>query len=172
MWKEGAAVTMQQFSEENLKGFAAAWFRALDIHAPTEEAERFLAIEGLEMIFPEQTLKGIEDFRAWYAGGSYSDGTQAPGVINIFFDEIHEVRTVTSRPSEEEADAVVVDVVVGWQASWFEPPAAKSKRVSLNATQRWVVRSSPHPRNEFGLEILSYDAMAEPFEYAPGFSTL
>ena len=66
-------------------------------------------------------------------------------------------------------DQAEVDVVVAWQASWFEPPAAKSKRTSMDATQRWVLRKSN--KNSFGLEVISYNAMAEPFKYAPGFAS-
>ena len=35
-----------------------------------------------------------------------------------------------------------MDIVVGWQASWWIAPEAKSKRVSMDATQRWTVRRS------------------------------
>lgn len=161
--------TSEVFAEENIKNFAAAWYLALDIHAPMSECARMLVDTGLEMIFPEQTLKGLDDFKAWYAGGTYSDGTQAPGVINIFFDEIHTVKDVQISVSGEEA---VVDVVVGWQASWFEPPAAKSKRTAMDATQRWTLRPCSKDKNPYGLEITSYNAMAKPFEYAPGFATL
>ena len=69
------------------------------------------------------------DFLAWYAGGTYSDGEKAPGVINIFFDENHNVVSVEPKIHGE---TVEVRVVVAWQASWFEPPAAKSKRVSAD----------------------------------------
>ncbi len=61
-------------------------------------------------------------------------------------------------------------MVVAWQASRFEPPAAKSKRVSLDATQKWTVCRSD--KNAYGLEITSYNAMAEPMKFAPGFARL
>ena len=61
-------------------------------------------------------------------------------------------------------------MVVGWQASWWEPPAAKSKRVSMDATQQWVVRRSG--KNAHGLEIVRYNATYKPFDYAPGFARL
>ncbi len=157
------------FSEQNVKDFAAAWYLALDVHAPTEDCEKLLVDEGFEMILPEKTFKGNADFRAWYAGGEYSDGERAPGVINIFFDEIHVVKDVKIERSGDEA---VVDVVVGWQASWFEPPAAKSKRTAADATQRWTVRPCSTDKNPYGLEITSYNALAKPFVYAPGFATL
>jgi hypothetical protein len=154
-------------TEDQIKKLAAAWYLALDTHAPAEDCARLLADPGLEMIFPEKTLTGLDDFKAWYAGGKYSDGTESPGVINIFFDENHNVASVEAEISGDQAE---VRVVVAWQASWFEAPAAKSKRTSLDAIQQWTVRRSD--RNVYGLEITRYNAVAEPFNYAPGFARL
>jgi len=73
---------------------------------------------------------------------------------------------VVGLESSISGDRAEVSVVVAWQAIWFEPPAAKSKRTSLNATQTWRLRRST--RNPYGLEITSYNAVAEPFVYTPG----
>lgn len=162
----------QPFGQANLEAFARAWYLALDIHAPTADLVALLAPEGLRMIFPEKTLHGIDDFRAWYAGGTYGDGSAAPGVINIFFDENHTVVSVEARAEASEAGGIDVDVVVAWQASWFVPPAAKSLRTSMNATQRWTVQRAPEGRNPFGIVISAYNATVRPFEYAPGFARL
>jgi hypothetical protein len=159
--------TKSAISIEAINTFVAAWYRALDQHVPREECARLVSEKSLEMIFPEKTLHGASDFLAWYAGGTYSDGTKAPGVINIFFDENHTVVSVDARISGSQA---TLEVVVAWQASWFEPPASKSKRVSLDATQHWVVQASS--KNAYGLEVISYNAMAKPFQYAPGFAHL
>ena len=152
---------------EQIKKFVAAWYLALDQHVPPQECARLAADQGLQMIFPEKTLVGLADFLAWYAGGTYSDGEKAPGVINIFFDENHNVVSVESKITGDQAE---LSVVVAWQASWFEPPSPKSKRVSLDATQKWIVRRSE--KNPYGLEVISYNAMAEPFKHAPGFARL
>ncbi|MEX2535146.1 MAG: hypothetical protein WD273_06040 [Trueperaceae bacterium] len=161
--------TVNPFSNESVSAFAAAWFRALDVHAPADECLRLLADDGLEMVFPEKTLHGIGDFLAWYAGGNYSDGSSAPGVVNIFFDEVHTLQSVNVEATSDEA---AVEIVVGWQASWFTPPAAKSLRTSMNATQQWRLQRASGEKNLYGLEIRSYNAQLRPFEYAPGFATL
>jgi hypothetical protein len=152
---------------DNIKKFVAAWYLALDQHAPTEELTSLLT-DDVQMIFPEKTLPGLGDFKAWYAGGTYSDGTTAPGVINIFFDENHNV--VSVEKAGGTANAMELKVVVAWQASWFEPPSTKSKRTSLDATQAWTV--TPSSKNRFGVAISKYNAMAAPFAYAPGFARL
>ncbi len=154
-------------TREQIDRFAAAWYQALDFHVPTEEICKLVAEDDVQMIFPEKTLHGVGDFIAWYAGGAYSDGEQAPGVINIFFDENHNVVSVDSSISGDTAEATVV---VAWQASSFTPPAAKSKRVSANFTQVWKLRRTD--RNPYGLEITSYNAVAEPPVFAPGYARL
>lgn len=158
---------MSSLSEIQIKKFVTAWYVALDQHVPSDQVENFVAADDLEMVFPEKTLHGASDFLAWYAGGTYSDGTQAPGVINIFFDENHNVVSVDARI---DGDTAELDVVVAWQASLFIPPEAKSRRVSLDAHQKWVVRASD--RNPYGIEVTSYNAMAKPFVYTPGFARL
>lgn len=164
---EDTQLTMNPLTEDNIKKFALAWYLALDQHAPEEAIKTFLADDGLKMIFPESTLEGMGDFLAWYRGGKTVAGNDLPGVINIFFDENHNVASVTPKV---EGDGATVDVLVAWQASWFTAPDAKSKRTSMDATQQWIVRKSD--KNAFGLEIVSYNAMVVPFAYAPGFARL
>jgi hypothetical protein len=143
-------------TEENIKKFVAAWYYVLDIHAPIEEANRLLADEGLTMAFPDGDIHDLASFKVWY-----------DRVTNIFFDENHNVVSVKASINGDEAD---LDVVVAWQASFWEPPAAKSKRTAMNATQKWTVRKSS--KNAYGLEVTYYNATAEPFKYAPGFAQL
>ena len=141
---------------EQARLFAVGWFLALDEHVPIERACSFLADDGLNMQFPDGDIRDYSSFERWY-----------DRVTHLFFDEIHTVHIVNGTFSGERAE---LRVVVGWQASWFEPPAAKSKRTSMNATQDWTVRRSA--KNAYGLEIVTYNATAEPFAYAPGFARL
>ena len=140
----------------DIKKLVAAWYLALDQHAPFEECTKLLADTGLHVVFPDGDITDQASFKKWY-----------DRVTNLFFDENHNVQTVDAEINGDEA---VVDVVVGWQASWWEPPAAKSKRVSMDATQRWTVRKSS--KNAYGLEIVTYNATVKPFTYAPGFARL
>jgi hypothetical protein len=153
-------------TESRINEFVAAWYLALDQHAPLDQMASLVS-DDVQMIFPEKTLHGKSDFLAWCAGGDYSDGDKAPGVYNIFFDENHNVVSVEAQISGDQAE---LDVVVAWQASWFIPPAAKSKRVSLDAIQKWTVQASD--QNAYGMVVTSYNAMAKPFVYAPGFARL
>jgi hypothetical protein len=141
---------------DEVRRFAAAWYLALDQHVPIEECYKFLTDEGLNMQFPDGDIRDLDSFKKWY-----------DRVTNLFFDENHNVQSVEATISGDQAE---VRVVVGWQASWFEPPAAKSKRTAMDATQRWTIRRSS--KNAYGLEIVIYNATAEPFKYAPGFARL
>ena len=141
---------------ENINRFVAAWYQALDFHIPIEQVYPLLAETDLSVKFPDGDIHDQASFKVWY-----------DRVTNLFFDENHYVQSVAA---DIKGDEAVLDIVVGWQASWWEPPAAKSKRVSMDATQRWTVRASN--RNAFGLEIVSYNATVEPFKYAPGFARL
>jgi hypothetical protein len=146
----------QSITQEQIKNFVAAWYRALDNHDPIEGMYTLLAEEGLNIQFPDGDIRDYAGFKKWY-----------DRVTTLFFDENHYVQTVEATINGDEA---VVDIVVGWQASWWEPPAAKSKRVSMDATQRWTVK--PSTKNAYGLEIVTYNATVEPFKYAPGFARL
>ena len=141
---------------EEISRFVAAWYRALDFHVPIEQVYPMLADQGLNVQFPDGDIRDYASFKKWY-----------DRVTNLFFDENHNVQSVESKITGERA---VVDIVVGWQASWWEAPAAKSKRVSMDATQRWTVQRSS--KNPYGVEIVTYDATVEPFRYAPGFARL
>lgn len=147
---------MTEITKDRIDRFVAAWYRALDNHAPIADCNSMLASEGLNIQFPDGDIRDLDSFKTWY-----------DRVTNLFFDENHYVQSVEA---SIDGDSAELDVIVGWQASWWEPPAAKSKRVSLDATQKWIVRRSD--RNPYGLEIVCYNATAEPFRYAPGFARL
>lgn len=156
---------MEALDEKNIKNFVAAWYNALDIHAPVEQCLEFLA-EDVEMNFPpDPPFNGYEGFRHWYVDI----------IIKTFFDESHNVVSVEIEPQGEQ---VQLNVTVAWQASWFNPTGlsqdAKSHRTSMNAFQKWVVRPSTKKGalNTFGLEVTYYNAAVKPFEYAPGFAQL
>ncbi|MGO8692463.1 MAG: hypothetical protein ACLQMF_02220 [Rectinemataceae bacterium] len=116
-------------SAEEVKSLAKVWYEKLDVHAPMVELLPMLLDKGLEMRFPEGTLRGWSGFEGWYQG-----------VMRFFFDEVHEVKKVDVDLSGDTAD---VKVVVNWQAHRWKPPAAKSEWLGFDAYQTWVVKRSP-----------------------------
>jgi hypothetical protein len=43
-------------SNEQIADFARAWYRKLDVHAPTQELVDMLNPSGLKMVFPESSF--------------------------------------------------------------------------------------------------------------------
>jgi hypothetical protein len=124
-----SATSARPLTNAEIRKFAVEWYRKLDVHAPLSEVSAMLATEGLEMRFPEATLRTAAEFEAWYER-----------VIRTFFDEVHNVKDVDSTITDDGAD---VEVVVHWEASVWNPPAAKSQRIKLDAYQTWRVVRNP-----------------------------
>jgi hypothetical protein len=112
-----------------VKELVFKWYRKLDVHANIEDVLPMLISDGLEMRFPEGTLKSIEGFKGWY-----------DTVTNKFFDEVHTLSLVDAVIDGDEAS---VKVVVNWQAKVWLPPEAKSKWLGFDAYQTWIVKRDP-----------------------------
>ena len=140
------AAAVAPLTNTEIKKLATEWYRKLDVHAPIAEVTPLLASKGLEMKFPEATLRNYSEFEGWYNR-----------VTRLFFDEVHQVKEVTSTIKGEGAD---VKVVVHWEASVWNPPAAKSERIKLDAYQTWYVARSPETDQpvivEYGVDKFEY----------------
>lgn len=136
-----------------IQTMAKAWFRNLDIHASLIDMLPMLAEKDLKMTFPEATLSGLIAFESWYEG-----------VIRIFFDEVHEIKSLKSSIKGENAK---VKVVVRWEASRWNSPAPNSDRIVLDASQTWEVRRSSTTGRP---EIVTYKV--DSLKYARGSARL
>lgn len=59
--EEGQMITLEQ-----IQAFCAAWYKALDIHAPIEQCLRMLTEDDLHMRFPDAEIQDYAAFRRWY----------------------------------------------------------------------------------------------------------
>ena len=116
-------------SDTEVREFAEAWYRKLDVHEPLENYVPLLAEKDLKMVFPEATVEGFEGFKGWYER-----------VIELFFDEVHTVKSVDC--ISQDADRPVYKVVVKWEASVWNAPEPYSQRIVLDAIQTWTVQRS------------------------------
>ncbi len=132
------------FRRAEIEAFVADWYHKLDIHAP---ADRLVALvdERVEMQFPEGTVRGAEQFRAWYEG-----------VIRLFFDELH---TVTRVGIDWRDDRCLVDVVVNWQARRWRPPAPRSEWIGFDAYQRWEMVPAPSNNSRWVVSRYTVDEL-------------
>ena len=113
-----------ELTAETIRTTVTDWYRALDRHDELPDVLRFLVDDGLEMRFPESTARGHAGFTDWYKA-----------VTNRFFDEAHTVTSVTI--DQLDADHALIRVVVNWQASVWNPPAARSLWLGFDAFQTW-----------------------------------
>lgn len=125
--------TLTRIYEAEVRQLVTDWFVKLDIHAPVEEMLPLLAPENLEMQLPEVTLHGLDEFRSWYEG-----------VIHTFFDEVHTMQSLDINTTSQQAE---VQLVVRWETSRWNAPAANSERLAFDAAQRWVIKRSPDSQN-------------------------
>ncbi|MFF3194986.1 nuclear transport factor 2 family protein [Streptomyces misionensis] len=115
-----------ELTAQDVIDLATEWFRALDRHDTLEQVTPFLASRGLHMVFPEITVRNLDDFRTWY-----------DNVLNLFFDETHELtRTQVRRISATESE---ISLTVNWQTKTWTPPAAHSVWKGFDADQTWTV---------------------------------
>lgn len=112
-------------SQAEIDSFVQTWFQGLNEHIDVERMLPLVADDGLEMVFPEQTLRSHADFRSWYAA-----------VGENFTDQDHDVEAVTSRPQD---DGVALDVTVVWRAV----QTADGAPLAMRAQQSWFLDRSP-----------------------------
>jgi len=143
----------EPLTEAEVQQFAADWYRALDVHAPMVDLLPMIAGDDLEMQLPEGVRRGNAGFEEWYQT-----------VIRLFFDESHAVKEAKLTSTGDPAD---VSVVVNWQASRWNPPAAQSDRINADAYQRWVVRRSAETGKP---EIVTY--IVDDLKYLEGSAEL
>lgn len=150
---------LQPLSEGEIQELAVEWYNKLDIHAPLEEYKALLAEQGLEMRFPEGIYQGFDSFAGWYRGDANN-----PGVINLFFDEVHTLKLVN--PVTISAEEASVKVIVKWEASKWNAPAPISERIVMDAYQTWIVKRSPKTQKAV-IQIYTVDDMKPAPNSAP-----
>lgn len=122
--------TPAPLTEAEVRQLVEDWYRGLDVHAPTGDMLKLVAEDGLEIRFPEATLRSQADFDRWYNG-----------VIRIFFDEVHTLDELNIKLSDDGSQAEVRLVGV-WEASRWRAPEPKSERLKMRPNQTWQVRRS------------------------------
>ena len=118
-----------RFCENDIKSFVYRVFGMYDKHVQVKEFLPLLADKGLEMKFPESTLRSQADFRRWYAdvGRNFESNTHTLERVDVSFPGKGRYR---------------VDLVVFWQALGRD-----GKYASFRAHQVWTLEDGgKHPR--------------------------
>jgi hypothetical protein len=125
----------------NINDFVTSWFSLLSAHAPVDDLVPFLCAANLEMHFPEETLRSLDDFRTWYAA-----------VGNTYTDQHHDLQQLDVETDTHDGDLLDLAIVVVWTATTI----ADSSHIAKRATQTWTVaRSTTSGR----LQIQKYDVI-------------
>ncbi|MCL4705842.1 hypothetical protein KJ068_11810 [bacterium] len=82
---------------------------------------------------------------------NFESSARAPGVINIFFDEVHRVINIKLTIYGDYVDLEVVAVLT---TLWIARLAPTTRRISLDSSLQWKVKVSS--KNACGLEVVSY----------------
>jgi hypothetical protein len=106
-------------------------YEGFDVHASNEVMLSYLADEGLEMRFPEATLRGHREFTAWY-----------DRIVHTFFDEVHTLSNTDIQVAPDGTRAVA-KLLGEWHASRWNAPLPKSERLMMRADQTWTIVRSP-----------------------------
>ncbi|MFC0547846.1 nuclear transport factor 2 family protein [Kutzneria chonburiensis] len=108
--------------------FVQQWYDLLSDHEPVERLLPMVADDGLEMAFPERTLRGHADFRDWYVA-----------VGEAFSDQTHTVELLSST---DNGDTIDIAVTVVWEAT----NNADDSRSKFRVNQTWqLVKTATGP---------------------------
>lgn len=113
-----------QSPPDTIRAFVQEWFRLLSTHQPVDLLLAHLADEGLEMVFPERTLRGHDDFRDWYAavGAAYQDQDH---VLERFHGHV-------------DGDRTSVQLTVLWTAT----QKSDNAKLAFRADQEWLISTA------------------------------
>ncbi|MFG3281877.1 nuclear transport factor 2 family protein [Streptomyces sp. NPDC048111] len=98
-----------------IPAFVQHWFDILSSHEPVEELLAHVVDDGLEMVFPERTLRSHADFRDWYEV-----------VGEAFADQSHVVERLDV---DEDGTGVGISLTVVWTAKQTSDGTVSSFRI-------------------------------------------
>jgi hypothetical protein len=117
-------------TEAMVRNVILTWYSSTNEHRPVEDFETMLS-DDVRMSYPNQPepIVGRAAFRKWYAG-----------VLNVYFDETHELESCHIRIDENRAEAIVI---VRWEARSWPVGAARSKYEATLTRQRFEFERIP-----------------------------
>ena len=132
------------YNLNEIKSFVYKWFSLFDRNAPTDEFIARTVDQGLEMAFPERTLRSHNDFRDWYGG-----------ILENIKKASHDVSDL--QVTQESPTQFAVSLRVHWQAT-----TTTGEELSMHVRQEWTVidDGGPSPRVKRYIVIADQDTDA------------
>jgi hypothetical protein len=122
-------IATEPLTEAEVRLFVYEWYEGLSNKDPLAQMRARIAADGLEMKFPDTTLRSVADFESWYAT-----------VTNAFFNQAH---IIESCEVSLDGGAADLKVKVRWETDIWKPPAARSHREAYESGQTWRLVRGP-----------------------------
>jgi ketosteroid isomerase-like protein len=122
---------MNPLTRDEVEQLVHNMYDGFDVHAVQEVMLSYLADDGLEMRFPEATLRGHREFATWY-----------DGIVHTYFDEVHTLDKLEIQVASDGSQATA-SLLGKWEASRWNAPLPKSERLRMQADQTWTIVRSP-----------------------------
>lgn len=110
------------YSENDVKAFVYNWFAGFDHQADINMFKEHLNPEKIDMVFPDFSIKSIEDFERWYNN-----------VIDNIQWNTHRISNL--RVSGDEINGFSVSLDIKWKAKTY-----KGETYDMNVHQDWMVK--------------------------------
>ena len=120
---------VKELTQWEVQELVYEWFRKITIKEPVEQVLPLLASQGLEMQFPDTTMRSLDEFKKWYYD-----------VTHLFFDQVHDIKFLAVDINGGEAQ---VNLIVNWQARTWTPPNWASDWQGAYVHQCWTVKRDP-----------------------------
>ena len=109
------------FNQNEILSFVYSWFTLFDRQKSVKQFLNVITDKGLEMKFPETTLKSHADFIKWYTG-----------ILKSIKHNTHDIENIQIKQISEKQFSVSLDV--NWNAVTF-----KGKRLGMKVHQYWLL---------------------------------
>lgn len=106
----------------DVRAFVYQWFHWFDVHADEKLFLEHLAEDGLELRYPESTLRSHAEFAAWYRG-----------VGDTIRSNTHDVSEVEVTVLAEQRYQITLRV-------WWRAVTTKGESLSINLRQIWQIK--------------------------------
>jgi ketosteroid isomerase-like protein len=116
----------RSLTRQSVGAMVVSWFAALDRKDPAEAVTGFFDLDRLYLKFPEGEFRGRNGFLRWYSAA-----------MSTYFDTKHTLHAVDVDIAADGTAEVRLQVT--WQASTWQPPAARSERLGFDIQQSWRV---------------------------------
>lgn len=117
---------LKPLTKSEVKEFILNWYENLNNHVSPDELASLVTEQNLEMQFPDTLVQSRDELKNVYGTSIYK-----------FFDESHTINKRSITINEDQAD---VRIELRWEARQWNPPAAKSEKLTADVVQSFRLK--------------------------------